>query len=147
MVGRGRFLLFGLLWLGIAEADRTVTLPWFELSLAGDVSRTDTGAELGDTSRPESDGEGGKADEKPIPPDEDPESIEDLKRIQTRVQRVAREMAETTVGVSIGASMGSGVIISEDGLVLTAAHVIRSSGQSIRPVSYTHLTLPTICSV
>ena len=53
----------------------------------------------------------------------------DLKKLQAQVQRVVLEKTETTVSLvspTIGAS-GSGVIISSDGLILTAAHVIERS--------------------
>ena len=43
-------------------------------------------------------------------------------------------------------ALGSGFIIDEKGIVVTNNHVI-SDAEDIIAVSYTHLTLPTICSV
>jgi len=53
------------------------------------------------------------------------QSIEDLKKIEQRVQKVVAKARKATVGltsISSGAS-GSGVIVNESGLILTAAHV------------------------
>lgn len=54
-----------------------------------------------------------------------PEDIAELKSLQDTVKGVVDKCTPTTVAVLFGASAGSGVIVSEDGLVLTAAHVIR----------------------
>lgn len=53
-----------------------------------------------------------------------PEDIDELKALQARVKTVVDERTPDTVGILIGFGAGSGVIVSEDGLVLTAAHVI-----------------------
>ncbi|MDB4489206.1 serine protease, partial [Akkermansiaceae bacterium] len=56
-------------------------------------------------------------------------SLGDLKRLQTQVQKVVQDKTAATVSLvspTIGAS-GSGVIVSGDGLILTAAHVIEGS--------------------
>ncbi len=53
-----------------------------------------------------------------------PESIADLRAMETHFQDLSDRVIPTTVGVRIGGSQGSGVIVSKDGLVLTAAHVI-----------------------
>src|SRR5947207_1096419 len=58
-----------------------------------------------------------------------PSSVADLKAIEQQVRKVVGQVVPATVGVRIGASMGSGVIISEDGYVLTAGHVSGKAGQ------------------
>jgi serine protease Do len=52
-----------------------------------------------------------------------PNSIDDLKTIQQHVQKVTTKVLAATVGVRIGPSSGSGVIIDASGYVLTAGHV------------------------
>lgn len=52
-----------------------------------------------------------------------PESVEELKSLQETVKKVVGKCSKATVGILIGMGAGSGVIVSEDGLVLTAAHV------------------------
>jgi len=54
----------------------------------------------------------------------EPEDLEDLKALQNRVKKVVDKCTPCTVAILIGFGAGSGVIVSEDGLVLTAAHVI-----------------------
>jgi serine protease Do len=54
----------------------------------------------------------------------DPEDLAELKALQGRVKAVVDKTTPATVGILIGFGAGSGVIVSEDGLVLTAAHVI-----------------------
>lgn len=57
-----------------------------------------------------------------------PEDIDELKALEARVKGVVDKCSPATVGllVTVGFSQGagSGVIVNEDGLVLTAAHVI-----------------------
>lgn len=52
-----------------------------------------------------------------------PESIKDLQEIQAHVQTLVKKTMPATVGIRIGASSGSGVIIDKEGHVLTAGHV------------------------
>ena len=52
-----------------------------------------------------------------------PENIEELRDIEKHVQKVIAKVMPAVVGVKVGPGQGSGVIISEDGLVLTAGHV------------------------
>ena len=54
-----------------------------------------------------------------------PEDIAELKSLQESVKSVVDKCTPATVALLFGNSTGSGVIVSEDGLVLTAAHVIR----------------------
>ena len=53
-----------------------------------------------------------------------PEDVKELKLLQERVKSVVDKVTPATVAVLLGPGAGSGVIVSEDGLVLTAAHVI-----------------------
>jgi serine protease Do len=52
-----------------------------------------------------------------------PESIKDLKEIQDHVQKLAKKVMPAVVGVRIGGSSGSGIIVNKEGMVLTAGHV------------------------
>ncbi len=61
-----------------------------------------------------------------------PESLDDLRSIEKRVHSLIDDLQAVTVGVRRGPAQGSGVIISKDGYVLTAAHV---SGPPGRPVT------------
>lgn len=68
-----------------------------------------------------------------------PESVEDLKALQEQVKKVVAKCRSATVGIFVGNSAGSGVLIKkEDGFyVLTAGHV---SGNADRDCQ---LVLPT----
>src|SRR3954463_15875747 len=51
-----------------------------------------------------------------------PESVADLKAMQLHVQGITDKLIAATVGVQVGGAWGSGVIITKEGTVLTAAH-------------------------
>lgn len=62
-----------------------------------------------------------------------PETLDDLRVIQKRVEAVSEIAAPATVAINLGiAGTGSGVVVSEDGYVLTAAHVIGDAGQLVQ---------------
>ena len=54
---------------------------------------------------------------------EDPKSLADLKSLQTQQSKVAAKIHQVTVNLQHGSTQGSGVLINEDGYILTAAHV------------------------
>jgi len=68
--------------------------------------------------------------DKVIPPwpKQIPETIEDLRLMEKQVQAVLERVSPSTVGVIVGPGQGSGVIVSADGLVLTAGHVSKNPG-------------------
>ena len=51
------------------------------------------------------------------------ESIDDLRNLQSQIRQVVSMVRPATVAVELDDSIGSGVVISADGLVLTAGHV------------------------
>jgi serine protease Do len=61
-----------------------------------------------------------------------PNTVADLKAMQERVQKLSERLMLATVGVQVGAAQGSGVIVSKDGYVLTAAHVSGHPGRDVK---------------
>jgi serine protease Do len=61
-----------------------------------------------------------------------PESIADLKAFEAQTKAVLDKVIPATVCLQVGGASGSGVIVSKDGLILTAGHV---SGEPDRPIA------------
>ncbi|HMP78019.1 MAG TPA: trypsin-like peptidase domain-containing protein [Pirellulaceae bacterium] len=57
-----------------------------------------------------------------------PSSKEQLRLMEIRSQEIADQVIKATVNIQVGAAQGSGVVVSRDGYVLTAAHVIGRPG-------------------
>jgi serine protease Do len=60
-----------------------------------------------------------------------PEGVADLKAIQEQVKQVLEKVIPCTVNIRDGAGQGSGVIVSEEGYVLTAGHVSREANRDV----------------
>ena len=65
-----------------------------------------------------------------------PENPSELLAIQNRLQKLLPEVKKGLVAIEASDGAGSGVIVSEDGLILTAAHVIGETGKKM------HVRLP-----
>jgi serine protease Do len=52
-----------------------------------------------------------------------PETVQDLKDIEAHVRKLTKKVTAATVGIRIGNTSGSGIIIDREGHVLTAGHV------------------------
>jgi serine protease Do len=57
-----------------------------------------------------------------------PKTVDDLRAMQEHVSSLAERVKQATVGIECQGAQGSGVIVSRDGLILTAAHVIGQPG-------------------
>ncbi len=67
----------------------------------------------------------------PVFVQEQPKTIGDLRSIEHHVSGLVTSVSKAVVTLQVGASTGSGVVISPDGLVLTVAHVCRSPGREV----------------
>jgi serine protease Do len=63
-----------------------------------------------------------------------PENLKDLQEIQNHVKKVLEKTMPATVGIRLGPSQGSGVIISREGYVLTAGHVSNTPGKDCQVI-------------
>jgi serine protease Do len=59
-----------------------------------------------------------------------PQTVDELKAMQEVTQRLSEQVMRSTVGVRVGPAQGSGVIVTKEGHVLTAAHVAGTPGRS-----------------
>lgn len=58
-----------------------------------------------------------------------PSSVDELRAMQDHVRSLTQRVAPATVAVQVGTAQGSGVIVTPDGFVLTAAHVMGHAEQ------------------
>ena len=63
---------------------------------------------------------------------DDPESLSDLLEMEKQFRKVSKQVIPTTVNLQVGNAQGSGVIVSKEGEILTAAHVIGRTGREVR---------------
>ena len=59
----------------------------------------------------------------------EPKSLNELKALEEQQEKVAKAIEQVTVNVQQGSAQGSGVIITGDGYILTAAHVAGKPGR------------------
>ena len=62
----------------------------------------------------------------------EPKNIEQLRLLERQNRLIASKVASCTVSVQIGPAQGCGVIITESGYILTAAHVAMRPGKTAR---------------
>lgn len=60
-----------------------------------------------------------------------PADVADLRAIESQVLKIVERLKQSTVGIIVGDAQGSGVIVTEDGCVLTAAHVVGAPGRKV----------------
>ena len=63
-----------------------------------------------------------------------PSDLANLRAIEAQVTKIADRVRQSTVAIIVGDSQGSGVIVTENGLVLTAGHVISIPGRKVTVV-------------
>ena len=60
-----------------------------------------------------------------------PQTVADLRALQDQVESVVARVAPAVVGIRVNGGQGSGVIVTEDGYVLTAGHVATQPGRTV----------------
>ncbi|MDP1562414.1 MAG: S1C family serine protease [Pirellulaceae bacterium] len=71
-------------------------------------------------------------------------TLQDLRQLQQRVNSLLGQLRPAVVGIRMGGGQGSGVLVSGDGFVLTAAHVVGRRGQRAEIVMPDGSTHPAI---
>ncbi len=60
-----------------------------------------------------------------------PESLDELRTIEAYTTQLVPKLKECTVNLRVGQAQGSGVLVSADGLILSAAHVVSQPGRRV----------------
>ena len=60
-----------------------------------------------------------------------PAGVEDLHAIEVATRHIAEKVVPCTVGLQVGQARGSGVLVSAEGYILTAAHVTGRPGRDV----------------
>jgi serine protease Do len=60
-----------------------------------------------------------------------PKTVAELKAMEAVTRRLSEQVMQSTVGVRVGPAQGSGVIVTKEGHVLTAAHVAGGPGRDV----------------
>jgi hypothetical protein len=71
---------------------------------------------------------------KPLETNQAPASVEELREIEKHVQKVLQKVMPSVVGLVVGPGQGSGVIVTEDGIILTAGHVSGTPDKSAKVI-------------
>lgn len=61
-----------------------------------------------------------------------PASVADLRAIESQVQSVLKRVSPSVIAVQVGGAVGTAVIVSADGLALTAGHVAGRPNRDVR---------------
>jgi S1-C subfamily serine protease len=61
----------------------------------------------------------------------EPKDLAGFQALETQIKAVVHKVLPAVVGIQIGDSAGSGVIVSEDGIVMTAGHVVIAPGKPV----------------
>ncbi|HEY2827439.1 MAG TPA: S1C family serine protease [Pirellulales bacterium] len=128
--GRSVSLLL-ILVAGLLSAFRLATIAADEPPMA-ENQRAPTGASisLDSVSNTAVESTPGKTAAKPLVTVKNlPTTAGDLATLQAGIQQAVEKARPATVGISIRGSFGSGVIVTEDGYVLTAGHVVAAPGR------------------
>lgn len=66
-----------------------------------------------------------------------PKTIEQLRQMESRFAEISEKVKAATVNIQMKESQGSGVVVSSDGYILTAAHVIGDPNQTAK-ITFLH---------
>jgi serine protease Do len=72
----------------------------------------------------------------PTAPPTVPKTPQELLALEAQVKQVVAKALPCVVGIRIGTEQGSGVIVSEDGLIMTAGHVCNRANQDAEVLLY-----------
>jgi serine protease Do len=61
----------------------------------------------------------------------EPKDLAGFQELEIQIKAVVHKVLPAVVGIQIGTNAGSGVIVSEDGIVMTAGHVVGKPGQQV----------------
>ena len=143
-------MALGLTFLALILAPQNSAQAFLQVEVKGEIQQDSSQESAEDSDTQEDDTEDVSTGLDFLNAGTAPSSLDQLRAMEAHVARLTEDVSPATVNIRVGQGQGSGVVISSDGYILTAAHVIGTPGQTAIvtfPVSYTHLTLPTIYSV